>query len=223
MLSVIWRHSDLPSRHQRAEDPQEFAEGMSSVELSAALACWALSVPAKSTSPEHTRFALACALAVARLPWIWQTGDSREIARQVADVFAHTSDRGDADWQTLEKRWLTLVRRGYALGLLNSAIKGINIVELRSRIKQPHVNRGELLWQGRYGFCFAAENCERRKEEKGAVVILQQADATKKFLGNCLMPVAGMLGGQALGSATLPTEASRTLQEMVKELRVGWQ
>ena len=213
----------LERRHQSAEDPQEFADSMRSVELSAALACWALSVPERSTSPEHTRFALACILAVARLPWIWQTGGPREIARQVADVFAHTSDRVDADWQSIEKRWLTLIRRGRALGLLHNAILRTHIVELRTRIRQTQVNQGELLWQGRYGFCVATEDCQRIKDEKGTVVILQQADATKKFLGNWLMPVAGMLGDQVLGSAALPTEAARILQEMVEELRVGWQ
>ena len=33
-------------------------------------------------------------LAVARLPWLWQGGNQDEIAKELALLLAHTSDRG---------------------------------------------------------------------------------------------------------------------------------
>ncbi len=84
----------LEQRYLTAPKRQEFAEAIRSVELAAALGCWALSTPAKGDSPEHARFDLASALGVARLPWLWQTGGNERVAKEIAEVFALTS-RGD--------------------------------------------------------------------------------------------------------------------------------
>ena len=43
----------LVQRYRTASHPEEFARALRSVELAAALACWALSTPAKVISEEH--------------------------------------------------------------------------------------------------------------------------------------------------------------------------
>ncbi len=93
--------------------------------------------------------------------------------------------------------------------------------EMRGRMKQMEVGAGELLWQGRYGFCIAKSDCARADKQKGEVLILQQGDAVKTFMGPFLMPVSGLLEAGAFGNELLPDRARRELITMVDELRVG--
>ena len=211
----------LEQRYLTAPHWEEFAETIRSVELAGALGCWALSTQAKATSPEHARFDLASALSVARLPWLWQTGGNEQIAKEIAEVFAHTSRGKDPDWKSIEHRWLTLIRRGYALNHLQKAIASVDVVDLRDRIQQPKVEPGELLWQDPYGFCVAKRDCDRADGQKGEVLILQQNDVTKLFMGPFLVPVVGLLEEGVLGDDAMPARARKELQAMVEELRVG--
>jgi len=54
-----------------------------------------------------------------------------------------------------------LIRRGYALNRLQKAIADEKIVDLSKRIIQSTVHVGELLWQGKHGFCVANSDCRR--------------------------------------------------------------
>ncbi len=211
----------LEQRYLTAPDREQFAERIRSVELAAALGCWALSTQAKATSPEHARFDLASALGVARLPWLWQTGGNEQIAKEIAEVFAHTSPAEGLDWRSIKHRWLTLIRRGYALNRLQKAIASVDVAELRDRIHQSKVAPGELLWQAPYGFCVAKRDCDRAAGQKGEILILQRNDVTKLFMGPFLMPVAGLLEEGVLGDDVMPAKARKELQAMVEELRVG--
>ena len=211
----------LEQRYLTAPHSEKFGETIRSVQLASALGCWALSPQAKATSPEHARFDLASALSVARLPWLWQSGGNEQIAKEIAEVFAHTSRGENLDWKSIEHRWLTLIRRGYALNRLQNAIASVDVVELRGRVQQPNVEPGELLWQGRYGFCVAKRGCDRADGQKVEVLILQQNDVPKLFMGSYLMPVAGLLEEGALDDDAIPAKARKELQNMVEELRVG--
>ena len=214
--SIGW----LERRYLNAPDREEFAEAFRSVELAAALGCLALSTPEKATGPDYARFELASALGVARLPWLWQDSGNERIAQEIAELYKHTS-RGDVpDWKSIEGRWLTLIRRGNALNCLERAIKEVDLAELRDRIKRAKVTTGELLWQGRYGFCVAKADCERAHQNKGEVLILQRGDATK-FMGPFLMPVAGLLDRGVLDAKAMPTMARRELMLMVKKLQTN--
>ena len=73
----------LERRYLTAPKPREFAEAIRSVELAAALGCWALSPPEKENSPEHARFYLASALGVARLLMQEPIGERVRAARIV--------------------------------------------------------------------------------------------------------------------------------------------
>ena len=211
----------LEQRYLTAPYSEKFAETIRSVELASALGCWALSTQAKATSPEHARFDLASALSVAQLPWLWQTGGNERIAKEIAEAFAYTSRDQDLDWKSIEHRWLTLIRRGYALDRLQKAIASVGVVDLRGRIRQRNVEPGELLWQGNYGFCVAKQDCDRADGQKVEVLVLQQNDVPKLFVGSYLMPVAGLLEDGVLDEDTIPAKVRKELQEMVEELRVG--
>jgi hypothetical protein len=153
---------------------------------------------------------------VARLPWLWRTGSNDDIARQVAEVFAHTSDLETLDWSSIEDRWLTLIRRGYALNRLKEAIAGENIAELAKRITQSEVRAGELLWQGHFGFCVAETECRREPRERCNVFLFQRGNSTRPFSGSLLIPVAGLLG--VVDQQFLDVNARNEIDGMLREL-----
>ena len=214
----------LERRYLTAPKQREFAEAIRSVELAAALGCWALSSSANASSPEHALFCLASALGVARMPWLWQTGGNERIAQEIAEGFSHNLGDDDLDWEVINQRWLTLIRRGRALNYLGKAVSGIDLVGLRNRIGQMHIATGELLWQGpKVGFCITTSDCTKhyRKTENVDVLVLQQGKARKKFKVNCLIPVAGLLEVGVLEDNVIPAQAQRELSAMVSELRIG--
>jgi hypothetical protein len=210
----------IEQRYLTAPDQEHFADSLASVELAAALASWALSIPENHNTPEHTRFVLASVLSLARLPWLWQTGGNEAIARHVADVFAYTSSQ-DVDWALIERSWLRMARRGYALQGLQVAIADWNLDELSKRIGQKAVEAGELLWQGKFGFCVAGSGCERAKDKKCEVLLLQRRDAPKLFSGPFLIPVKGLLEGQVIPETNLPARARGEIADMMRELSGG--
>ena len=212
----------LEQRYLTAPRQQEFAEAIRSVELAAALGCWALSPLVKGDSPEHARFCLASALGVARLPWLWQTGGNERIAREIAEVFAVTSRVEDIDVKAIERRWLTLIRRGYALGLMERAAIAVGVAVLRSRIAQTNIPAGELLWQGAAGFCVTTSNCVKRSGTTDTVRVLKlQQGKARRFGVGFLVPVMGLLEDGVLEHSMMPVRARAELAAMINELRVG--
>lgn len=215
----------LVQRHLTAPNPEEFATAIRSVELAAALACWALATPTNATSEEHVLFDLATALGVARLPWLWQTGGNQRIAEEMEELLTLTSSGDDLDMQSIDIRWRALIRRGYALSQLERAVAAVGYGELRDRIRQKEVVAGELLWQrwtGGAGYCVATEGCERVKGQNVTVRVLQQAEGgEKRYSGPYLVPVAGLLDERVLGDTVIQPKARRELLEWIDELRLG--
>ena len=211
----------LERRYLTAADPGEFAKAVGSVELAAALGCWALSVPVRAGSAKHTRLELASALGVARLPWLWGIGDEERVAGEMAEMVSCTSGRDGGDWREFQRRWSALVVRGYALSRLERAILGVEMSELRGRITQVRVETGELLWQRGAGFCVAAEDCERVEGRKARVLVLQRGGGSKIYTGPFLMPLAGLLEENVLDDSRMPSIARRELVAMIRDLRLG--
>ena len=201
--------------------PAGFVEAMSSPELSAAFASWALALPAVPATPAHARFNLAAALSVARLPWLWQTGGPDLISKQVAAVLSCVSGGPGLNISQIEARWITLIRRGYALSQLAKSIAGITIPELSGRISQLKVHAGEILWQGRYGFCVADATCTRSNDENCSILKLQYGDARMLIRGSFLVPLAGLLEHGVTEEQKFSPEARQELVEMVREIQEG--
>jgi HKD family nuclease len=213
----------LEFRHLNDSGAGGFVDTMRSAELSAALAAWALAVPAAEANAMHARFSLASALSVARLPWLWQTGEVQEIARQVAGVLAHASGSLRPNGRQIESQWLTLIRRGYALSQLEPIVAEMKIGELSTRIKRSRVYAGELLWQKPVGFCVAGADCHRTADDKCVVLQLQRGDAKKTFKGDFLIPLAELVDDKVINDQRLSANARREISEMARELRTGLQ
>lgn len=80
----------LEYRLHQADDSAAFVSSLRSPELSAALLGWALAVAPAESSSVSARFHLAVALAVARLPWLWDPGDDSTVAKELEVLIAHT-------------------------------------------------------------------------------------------------------------------------------------
>lgn len=187
----------LEHRYLTAECRSEFEGRMISAELSAALAAWALTVYPPEADPQYARFIVACALAIAHLPWLWLGADARDIAIELTAVLTHTSDASSADkpsWAEIEARWRAFARRGRALQSLESASSHYPPVQLRTLISQQRISVGELLWQGEAGFCVATEACDRSVENNVKVLRLQGMADSGTFRTTYLLPVRGLLG-----------------------------
>ena len=118
----------LECRASGSEDADAFVRTMEQPDLSAALIGWYLAalVPGGG-SIEAAKFALAAALAVARLPWLWYGGSQEAIEKELAVLLAHTSAGGsDMEQRTrwAEAEWARLGRRGQAMRCLEAAIHG---------------------------------------------------------------------------------------------------
>ena len=210
----------LEWRFRTAPDQKAFVDAIRSAELAAALGCLALSTPERATTLEHVRFELASALSVARFPWLWQDGGNEQISHEITELLRHTV-RGDSlDWKSVERRWLSLVRRGRALQRLESAIRRIGIANLRSRIRQTNVAAGDLLWQHPHGFCVAKEDRDRASRQSGPVLRLQHGDTEQRFIGPYLTPVAGLLEKGLLSDDVMPARERRELVLLVENVKI---
>ena len=210
----------LEQRHLTAPDGNEFAKAMGSAELAAALGCWAVAIPLKGSSAKRVLFGLAAVQGIARLPWLWQAGGRERIGAEMMEMVRYAWGREGVDWRGIRQRWLRLVRRGYALERLERAVAGVEIGELRGRIRQAKVVGGELLWQKGAGFCVAEEDCERVDGRKASVLVLQQG-RRKIYVGPFLMPLAGLLDKGVLDRSVMPAPARRELRAMIRELGAG--
>lgn len=211
----------LEQRYLGAPDGDEFAAAMGSVELAAALGCWAIAIPLKAGNAKRALFDLAAAQGMARLPWLWQAGGTERIAGEMIEMVRYAWGSVGVDWRGIGQRWLRLVRRGYALDRLEKAVSRVEVGELRGRIRQAKVVGGELLWQKGAGFCVAEEDCERIDGRKVSVLVLQRGRRRKIYVGPFLMPLAGLLDKGVLDEGVMPFAARRELRAMIRELGAG--
>lgn len=210
----------LERRYREAEDPEEFVAKMASPELSAALAAWSMAARPEGDSPEYASHALAQVLAVARLPWLWRGGERGRISDELEHLLANTvGELSDEDLKHNEESWVRLIRRGEALRALEEVLGGHSPAEIRSRIQENHVSRGELLWQGNSGYCVALRPCQRSSQDKVPVLCLQGMRNKTDFLSAFLIPLRSLLVSGVLPETERLVYASRQIiHEMIDEI-----
>ena len=131
------------------------------------------------------------------------------------------ADRDTFHWAEIEGRWLTLIRRGFALNRLQAVMISFTVVKLAGLIKQDRIVSGELLWQGSYGFCIANSDCNRNSQEKCEVLLLQQGNSKKTFSASLLVPLDGLLNSDIVDDLILPQKARGEIKSMIDELHGG--
>jgi hypothetical protein len=212
----------------RATGPggQAFSDDMKSAELSAALLGWQLAIPDKATTPEAAWFALASAIAYPRIPWLWMGGDQESVTEELAKLFAYTADPTISQTQLLEEAeaaWIRLQERGQALNQLQEVLSSIGAVALRKQIRSNQLLAGDLLWQGRMGFCVMQETFTR--SGGGLVEVLQLSGETgkTKIESTFTIPVRALLAEEIIPPSTeLKDGPIQVLKEFTASLIAGF-
>jgi hypothetical protein len=207
-------------RLRHADDPAAFLAAVRSPELAAALLGWAFAVVAEKTSPTSARFHLAAALAVARLPWLWDAGDKAAVARELQILLAHTGMPEASSEAPVSEAWERMLRRGHALLRFEEATKAAPLAALRTRIRATELLPGDLLWQGAAGYCVVTKATPRLEGQKVPVLRLQNQSEESHFVASYTMPIGSLLEEAVLPlSPGFSTEPRRVLCEFLDELR----
>lgn len=205
----------LEYRYRNEEDPALFIERLVSPKLTAALAAWAFAIPNSGGTPEQVRFRLSQVLSVSRLPWLWEQGAREEVANELREVLSITSNDLATDfWQGIEARWNNMIRQGYALKLVEDGLVTKTPLEIKSLIRQQHVEKGELLWQGKAGFCVARQDFSRTSGSKATILYLQKS-AEGIVVADFTIPVKGIIESEIV---TLNEKQRAVLIEMFTSL-----
>ena len=213
----------LEFRASTSEDREAFINEMRSEELSAALIGWYLAVPADDReSPAAARFELSALLAVARLPWLWQGGNQDEIAKELALLLAHTSDRGLSQEEIksrAEAAWKLLMQRGQALRYFEGALSSMAPAEIRERIRIEDLRPGDLLWQGHAGFCVFCRGCFRIPDATVTVLKLRGDSAETGFKAAYIVPMRALIEEKVgLLTRDFSDWPRQVLREFIREL-----
>jgi len=189
----------LEYRYRNEEDPVLFIERFVSPKLTAALAAWAFAIPNSGGTPEQVRFRLSQVLSVSRLPWLWEHGAREEVANELKEVLSITSNDLSVDfWQEVEGRWNDLIRQGYALKLVEDSLANKTPLEIKSLILQQDVKKGELLWQGKAGFCVARQDFSRKNSGGKATILYLQKSAEGIVVVDFTIPVRGVIESEVV-------------------------
>ncbi|MXW24323.1 MAG: hypothetical protein F4Z96_06740 [Chloroflexi bacterium] len=217
----------LEHRARTSEDRKAFLGSMRSAELSAALIGWYLAAltPHSGMSPEGARFSLAAALAVARLPWLWNGGSDDDIRTELSLLLAHTAERGADDqerssWAAAE--WVRLVRRGQALRRLEAAIRDARLEVLRERIRVDELRPGDVLWQGTAGLGVVLRPRSRSGRDSVPVLKLEGDGGETAFVAWATVPVRALLDVDVIPwTQEFDHGPRRVLREFVHELSMA--
>ena len=216
----------LEYRAAKSEDTGAFVADMQSPELSAALLGWKLAAATDEAVPEVVRLELAAVLSSARLPWLWQANDTAKIAEELSAFLSHTAAPGEVledKVREAEVEWDLLLRRGQALALMERAIRHMPLNELRDRIRDDTLNPGDLLWQGKAGFCIVAKAASRTTDKLVKVLKLQSTQGEAAFQAPFTIPMRALLDEEVIPNSDFLGEIPRkVLLDFLDDLTAGF-
>lgn len=186
---------DLEWRRDEAQDPAAFSKALSSPQLSAALVAWSFIGVNAPPSLERARFLLARAVSIARMHELWIGGAPDEILRELQEVLR--ASMRDLDAEYVITTWRNAIIQSMVVRALGEGLKAAGLEQLRSAIHAPAVAVGDLLWQGRAGYCLVLEAGLRGSEITIRTLKLQLG-GTGEFQGNKTLPVRAVLASAVL-------------------------
>jgi hypothetical protein len=210
----------IEHRYKAPTTSKGFIKRMASVELSAALATWAMNFLFDFSTIDKARFSLSCIVSVARLPRLWKFGSPAEIALELEKDSLQKLYLGKVDLDTFRKYWLLLIRMGKAFEKLESAIADRHPVDFKDLIDQNYIPRGELLWQGKFGYCLAAKACNRSQKNFAHVISLHKVSKDLEISPGFLIPVCALIKEKIIPKNKEFTEKhKRYIKALTKEIR----
>lgn len=209
-----------------SEDPlDDPIERMKSVELSTALAIWALAFPFDFSTSDKAIFTMSCILSVARLPWLWHGGSCDEIAHELQKDSlqkVYLDKITNDSIEIFKKRWRLLIRFGHSIRKFEDGIRGRKPVDFKDLIKQDYVPEGELLWQGKSGYCISSKDCKRSQYYMAKVLSLQKDSKETEISPDFLTPVRALISENVIPDTEYFNDNHRRyIKELVSEIRKG--
>lgn len=184
-------------RMYTSEQSGEFLDKLKSVELSAALAIWAMSLPFDFTTADRAVFSLCYIMSVARVPALWHGGSCKEIAEKLKSDLLFITFKGTMDavwWNFFDKRWQLLTRIGHSVKAFEHAMGDNNPVDLKDKLEWSTLSKGELLWQGKKNyFCITLTKVERSMSGYTKAISLIDTRNPIEILPEYLIPVYELL------------------------------
>ena len=197
--------------------------------LSAALLGWAFPVGLIADSAESARFQIASALAVARYPRLWFGGDTEDVAIALQSFVAHATPADAVGDQPdrLYRHWTTLLQRGQAFRELESSLTSIGCAKLQERLDSiciDEITAGELLWQGKSGYCIAKRRFYRGGQWPVEPLWISNPQKTNQVLPGATIPIRTVLGELASLTPQPPSRAAQAvILQFLNELRLPFQ
>jgi hypothetical protein len=211
--------------HERASDPNTgaaFSRDLKHPMLSASLIGWALTMPRSMRTQEAARFQFTVALAVARNEWLWWGGDPEEIAIGL-QTFMRGAGPLDISSQDLQDAWLEIVQRGRAFAELEQAMNQVRHGPLLAEMKCSRVEIGDLLWQGKSGYCVALRGADRRGAWDVSVHWIQNPQSISNVAPNATIPVQAVLDEGLLAHRTgFGTAQTAVVQRFLHQLKQAY-
>lgn len=181
---------DLEWRRDEAQDREAFSQALYSPQLSAALIAWSFIGVNAPPSLERARFLLARAVSIACMHELWIGGTAEDISRELQDVLRASMRNLDAEH--VIATWRNALIQGEAIRALGEGLLAAGLEQARSAIHAPAVAVGDLLWQGRAGYCIVLEAGSRGSETTIKTLKLQSG-GTGEFQGHKTLPVRAVL------------------------------
>lgn len=182
---------------RRLADPahgSDFQEALRSPVVSAALLGWALGMGPAPDGEQAARFRMTSALAVARHPWMFRSGDETDIASALftylRNAGQHVGEHG-GDWVVAE--WKRMLQRGQALHEVEAAMRRAGLTHLRELLRSRQVDAGELLWQGKAGYCINRSRFHRDEPWDAQVFRVNDPGNPNGIQPAFALPVAAVL------------------------------
>jgi hypothetical protein len=209
----------IENRLRLSEDTASAVKLLQAPEVMGFLLGWVVAVSPFHRSEAAARCHMTAVLAAVRLPWLWTGGDDDAVGVSLhtflVSAVRRYSNHDPWKLEFVRNAWTRLLTRGEALMRLQAAATAAGgPAVLNQRISVRDLERGEMLWQGKHGYCIV------ETLSAGQVDAWRVRDWHRlEFNPQMAISVASMLTPSVLPDLTLESHLRSDLQALVEELR----
>ncbi len=216
------KHGWIDVLRDNTENPVEYENNISSVELSSVLLMWALAAQRTDQSNNKMLFLLGCITSLSRTPWIWNIENMHIILPRLWQNLLNVKmakSNDDKNMAKVENEIKHILHRGIACRNLFDYLKTKKMHELIENIHVDKLNKGDILWQGsKHGLCILNEPCERNKNNKVKVLSLNNPKKEISFQSKYLLPVRELLTNHIIPDSVLGNKEREIILDIFDEI-----
>ena len=216
------KHGWIEILHDKSDNPLEYINDFSSIELSSILFMWALAAQSTKQTDNKILFLLGCITSIARTSWIWSIEDLNNITPKLRQNLLNIKMISNNDTNILnemDNSLRQLLQWGIACKKLFDYLKSVKISELRDKINISELSKGETLWQGdRHGLCILNETSDPNSGISVSVLSLNNPNQALSFKSNYLLPVKELLGVNVIPPSVLAEKERKHIMKLFNEI-----